>query len=257
MLALKLALVAASILLATLAARRFGHALGGVVGGMPMVAAPICAILLLDQGAEAVRAIALAAAVCIPGSVVHSVGVAWSARRAPWPLSVGFGLFLFTAVSLALTWLRLPAAASCLLALAAPSLGLVASPRVAGVEGPVPLHRTEMVLRLVAAVVMAAAVILSADAFPAAVSGLLLAVPIAGTVLPCFTLPRHGAQATAALMGGFIMGLHGFAAFFVVLHLGLGSLGRLPAFVLALVASGVVAVGAQRIGRLLSHRRVF
>ncbi|MCC2676171.1 MAG: hypothetical protein K0R58_3118 [Ramlibacter sp.] len=257
MLALKLALVAASILLATLVARRFGHALGGVVGGMPMVAAPICAILLLDQGAEAVRAIALAALVCIPGSVVHSVSVAWSARRAPWPLSVGFGLVLFTAVSLALTWLRLPAAASCLLALAAPSLGLLASPRVARIEGPVHLPRAEMVLRLVAAVAMAAAVILSAAAFPAAVSGLLLAVPIAGTVLPCFTLPRHGAQATAALMGGFVMGLHGFAAFFVVLYLGLGSLGRLPAFVLALVASGVVAVAAQRLGRLAARRRAF
>ena len=257
MLALKLALVAASMLLATLVARRFGHALGGVVGGMPMVAAPICAILLLDQGAGAVRAIALAALVCIPGSVVHSVSVAWSARLAPWPLSVGFGLVLFTAVSLVLTWLRLPTAASCLLALAAPSLGLVALPRVARGKGPVPLPRAELLLRLAAAVAMAAAVILSADAFPAAVSGLLLAVPIAGTILPCFTLPRHGAQATAALMGGFVMGLHGFAAFFVVLYLGLGGLGRLTAFVVALVAAGLVAVGAQRLARLASRRPVF
>lgn len=256
MLALKLSLVAASVLLATLVARRFGHALGGVVAGLPMIAAPICAILLLDQGAETVRAIALAALVCIPAAVVHSVSVAWSARGLPWPVSVGFGLLLFTEVGLALTWLRLPPAVSCVLALAAPSLGLLASPRVARGGGPVPLPRAEIVLRLSAAVAMAAAVILGADAFPASVSGLLLAVPIAGTVLPCFTLPRHGAQATAVLMGGFVMGLHGFAAFFVALYLGLGSLDRLPAFVLALVASGAVALAARKVGRLAARGRI-
>ncbi|MES2787555.1 MAG: hypothetical protein V4684_18970 [Pseudomonadota bacterium] len=245
MLALKLALVAASILVATLAARRYGHALGGIVGGMPMIAAPICAVLLLGIGADAVRAIALAALVCIPGSIVHSVSVAWTARVAPWPVSVGFGLVLFTIVGLAFTWLQLPPAASCVVALAAPSLGLLASPRVARTIGPVHLPRAEIVLRIVAAVVMAAAVILSTDAFPPAVSGLLLAVPITGTVMPCFTLPRHGAQATAALMGGFIMGLHGFAAFFVVLYLALGEMPRVSAFALALISAGLVAGAAQ------------
>jgi hypothetical protein len=252
-LALNLALVAASILLATLVGRRFGHALGGVVAGMPMIAAPICAILLADQGAQAVRAIALATLVCIPGSVAHSVSVAWSSRRAPWPVSVGLGLALFTAVGLALTWLRLPAAVSCVLALAAPALGLLAVPRVARGGGPVPLPRSEIVLRLVAALAMAAAVILSADTFPAAVSGLLLAVPITGAILPCFTLPRHGAQATAALMGGFVRGLHGFAAFFAVLYIGLGCLAPLPAFVLALATAGVMAAAAQWISRLASR----
>lgn len=249
MLALKLALVAASVLLATLVARRFGHAVGGVVGGMPMIAAPICAILLVDQGAAAVQAIALATLICIPASVVHSVSVAWTARHAPWPVSVGFGLVLFTGVGLTLTWLRLPPAASCLLALAAPSLGRLASPRSAGLHGPVSVPRAEIVLRLLAAVGMAAAVILSADAFPAAVSGLLLAVPITGTILPCFTLPRHGAQATSALMGGFILGLHGFAAFFVALYLGLDRFDPLPGFLLALAAAAGAAAAVQRLSR--------
>lgn len=255
MLALKLALVAASVLLATLVARRFGHAIGGVVAGMPMIAAPVCAILLVDQGAPTVQAIALATLVCIPGSVVHSVSVTWTARRAPWPVSVGFGLTLFTAVGLALTWLRLPPAASCVLALAAPSLGLLACPRITGTGGPVSVPRAEIVLRLLAAVTMAAAVILSADAFPPAVSGLLLAVPITGTILPCFTLPRHGAQATAALMSGFILGLHGFAAFFVALYLSLDRFGPLPGFVLALVAAAGMAAAVQWLRRRFARLR--
>ena len=98
MLALKLALVAASILLSTAVARRFGHALGGVIAGMPMIAGPICAILLIDQGAQVVRAIALATMTCIPGAIVHSVTVARSSRRLPWQLCIGLALSLFMLV---------------------------------------------------------------------------------------------------------------------------------------------------------------
>lgn len=249
MLALKLALVAASILLSTFVARRFGHALGGIVAGMPMIAAPIIAVLLVDQGAAPVRAIALATLICIPGSVVHSVSVAWSSRVLPWPVCIGLGLTLFVMVGLGLTQLALPPTATIALALAAPSLGLLASPRSAMAGGPVPVPHREIVLRLAAALSMAAAVLHGADAFPPAISGLLLAVPITGTILPCFTLPRYGARATAALMGGFVMGLHGFAAFFAVLYLSLGTLGRLASLLLALLAAASVAFTVQWLNR--------
>lgn len=255
MLALKLALVAASILLSSAVARRFGHALAGVVSGMPMIAGPICAILLIDQGAQVVRAIALATLVCIPGAIVHSVSVGWSSRRLPWQLSIGLALSLFMLVGLSLTRLQLPVVLTCVLALAAPTLGLLASPRVARSGGPVPVPHFEIVLRLVAALAMAAAVLLSAGVFPPTVSGLLLAVPITGTVLPCFTLPRYGPQATAALMGGFLMGLHGFAAFFVALYWGLGSFDRLTAFVLALGAALVAAGTVQAVRRQVARAR--
>jgi hypothetical protein len=158
-------------------------------------------------------------------------------------------LALFVMVGLGLTQLGLPPAATIALALAAPSLGLLASPRSAVAGGPVPVPHREIVLRLAAALAMAAAVLHGADAFPAAVSGLLLAVPITGTILPCFTLPRYGARATAALMGGFVMGLHGFAAFFAVLYLCLGSVGRLASLLLALVAAGSVAFTVQWLNR--------
>ncbi|TFZ01161.1 hypothetical protein EZ242_07160 [Ramlibacter rhizophilus] len=251
---LKLALVAASMLAASAASRRFGHAVGGVIGGMPMIAAPICAVLLVDAGSETVRAIALGTLVCIPGSVLHSVTVAWAARIAPWPVAVGSGLSVFLLAGLALTSLQLPVALTCALALAAPALGVLASPRAARVGGPVPVPHREIVLRLVAAVGMAAVIILGADVLPPVASGLLLAVPITGTILPCFTLPRHGAQATAMLMGGFLMGLHGFAGFFVVLYLALGRQGPVVAFVLALAGAAAVALLVQWVRRLVVPR---
>ena len=249
MLALKLALVAASVLLSTAVARRWGHTIGGTVAGLPMIAAPIVAILLVDQGAEAVRAIALATLACLPAAIVHIVSIAHTAFRWAWPLCLLAALALYLACGAALTWAALPPAAVMLLALAAPSIGLWLAPRTVHAAGPVRVPRTEMVLRVAAALAMAAAVILGAAVLPAAISGLLLAVPITGSVLPCFTLPRYGAQATASLMGGFVMGLHGFAAFFGVLYLALGSVGPLPAFVLSLATALAVAATLQWLRR--------
>ena len=64
-------------------------------------------------------------------------------------------------------------------------------------HGAVPLPPSELLWRVTAAVALAATVLAGAPlGLPDAVSGALLALPIAGSVLPCFTLPRHGALAT-------------------------------------------------------------
>lgn len=237
MLAIKLALVAASVLLSTLAARRFGHAVGGAVAGMPMIAAPIVAILLIDHSAQQVQAIALATLVCLPAAIAHIVSFAHAAKHFAWGVCLALALATYGLFGALLTALDLPVMAVCALALAAPALGLRAVPQGLRAHGAVSVPRAEFVLRIAAALAMAAAVIAGADALPASISGLLLAVPITGSVLPCFTLPRHGPAATASLMGGFVQGLNGFAAFFVALYFSLGWLERASAFCLALGAA--------------------
>jgi hypothetical protein len=247
MLALKLALVAFSVLLSTLAARRFGHRVGGAVAGMPMIAAPIIAILLVDHDAGQVRAVALATLVCLPAAVVHIVSFAASAGRWRAPACVSVALLAYLATSLVLTRLPLPPAIVGVLALAAPAAGLWFAAHHAGPAVPVAVPRAELVLRIAVAVAMAAVIIAGADALPPVVSGLLLAVPITGTVLPCFTLPRYGAAATRSLIAGFLQGLHGFAAFFIALYWALGKFGALAAFLIALGAAVATAATVQAV----------
>lgn len=256
MLAFKLLLVAGSVLLSTVAARRWGHRIGGAVAGMPMIAAPIVAVLLIDQGADQVRAIALGTLACLPAAILHIVGFAHAATRWPWPACLALALSVYAVAGALLAGLQLPALAASLLALAAPAIGLKLAPRIAALPGPVAVPRAELVLRIVAAVAMAAAIIVGADVFPPGVSGLLLAVPITGTVLPCFTLPRYGAAATASLMAGFVHGLHGFAAFFVILYLALGSLHPALAFSAALAGALGMAVSVQAVRRFGRGRAV-
>ena len=80
---LKLLLVAASALLSSLVAKRFGHAVGGTLAGLPMIAGPIMGFVLWATPVEGVRAIALATLVCLPATVAHLVTFAWSGTR--WP----------------------------------------------------------------------------------------------------------------------------------------------------------------------------
>lgn len=242
---LKLALVATSVLLSTLAARRFGHAIGGVVAGMPMIAAPIIGILLLDHGSVEVRAIALATLACVPATILHIVTFAAAAPAWNWRTSVTAALLAYSAAGAVLTHLPLGPIAVCVLAAVAPIAGL----RFAATHtpGPMPVHvpQLELVLRIAAAVAMAAVIILGADTLPTSVSGILLAVPITGTVLPCFTLQRYGAAATTSLTTGFLQGLHGFTAFFLALYWALGVMHPALAFGLALAAAIATATGVE------------
>src|SRR6185312_16561305 len=135
----------------------------------------------------------------------------------------------------ALSRLALPPAVVCAVALLAPLAGIAAIPRPdgSGVAPGVAIARRELVLRVIVAIALAAVVMQGAALLPPIVSGLLLALPITGNVLPCFTLPRYGAAATAALLRGFLSGVFGFASFFVALAVGLPRLSAGFAYALA------------------------
>lgn len=249
---LKLLLVAASALLSSLVARRFGHAVGGTLAGLPMIAGPIMGFVLWSTPAEGVRAIALATLVCLPATVAHLVTFAWSAIRWPWWLSLALANLAFFGLGAVMPLLAPPAWLACLLALAVLAAGGVAMPRLRIAPGAVHIPHVELACRVAAALLVAWLIIRSAGVAPAALSGLLLAVPITGNVLPCFTLPRYGAAATVALLRGFVRGLSGFGAFFVTLYLGLGAwpagVAYAAAWLAALgVASGLYALQQRRL----------
>jgi len=214
----KLALVAASIWGASLLARRYGHAVSGALAGLPVIVGPIIAMLLIDLPAARVRGIALATLVCEPAMLLHIVVFANAARRFRWPACLALAVAAFLLAASLLTRLAWDAVAVALLAVAALAFATRALPTSgAAADAPVTVPRSELVWRIAVALAIAGSVMWGADHLPAAIAGALLAVPITGSVLPCFTLPRHGPQATARLLAGFVRGQSGFVAFFIVL----------------------------------------
>jgi hypothetical protein len=249
----KVALVAVVVLLATHAARRFGHGVGGLLAGLPLIAAPITGLLLLQLPAEQVRGVCLATLVCQPALIAYLVTYAQAAgrlQRPRWPLCLALSLGVFAALGSALLQLQLPPAASVAGAVAAPFLGwhlLPARRLAAGPGGPLP--RSELASRLAVAMAVATGVLWGAEHLSAGVAGLLLATPITGIVLPSFTLPRHGAAATQALLAGFIRGQTGFVAFFVVMVLTLPLLTAGLAWATALAAAALLPWAVARLRR--------
>lgn len=254
LLLLKLALVATTVLLSSLAARRFGHGVGGTIAGMPMIAGPIIGFVLWQEAPERTRQIALATLVCLPAAMVHMASFAWAGTRWRWPLALLAANSAFLVAGTVLTTLELPLLPVLALALAAPTLAVLSLPRVHVPATGVHIPRIELACRVGAAVLMAWGLVRGAGVLPPAWSGLMLALPIAGNVLPCFTLPRYGPEATVALVAGFARGVYGFVAFFIALYAGLAWLPPATAYAGAWAAAGLAAFCVYRL-QLRARRR--
>lgn len=218
LLTFKLPLIGLAVWASSMASKRWGHRVGGWLAGMPVIVGPITALLMVDLSPEQVRQAALATLVCQPALIVFLLVFAHTARWRRWGWSLTLALGAYGAVALALSALARPEWLTLGLALLSPELGRRAMPALSSDrDDPVPLPRAELVWRVAVAMGVAAAVLGGASQLPALWAGVLLAAPIAGAVLPCFTLPRHGADATVRMLSGFTRGQRGFVAFFGVL----------------------------------------
>ena len=243
---LRLALVPAAIWLATLAARRWGHTVSGYLGGFPLIGGPITFYLALDHGVEFAARSATMTLAAILGQGAHLLAFAHAAKRAPWPVALLAGWMSFLAVALAVAWIDPGpwlAAAFALAGLAA-AWNFLPRPRLPAVPARIP--RAELRLRLIAAVVLAAVILWAADTFGPVASGVLLSVPVTGSIMPPFTLALYGADSVARLARGFVVGLCGFTSFFFAIALTASEWGTLAAFAAALVAAlGAVAAASR------------
>lgn len=234
---LRLALVPSAVWLASLAARRWGHAVSGYLGGLPMIGGPITLFLALDLGEEFAARSAIFTLAAVLGQAAHLLAFAHAGRRFRWPVALAAGWGSFLGVCLLLTLVPLTP----FIALALGAGGLAAAwrwlPPVRGEASRPAIPPLELRLRLVAAFALAALILWAAPVFGPVVSGLLLSLPITGSIMPPFTLANYGAASVARLVRGFVVGLSGFTTFFFVVAIGAARWGVLPAFGFAVVAA--------------------
>jgi hypothetical protein len=243
-LATKLLLAPLCVLAVSLAGRRWGTAVAGVLGGLPVVAGPILLVLTLEHGrgfgADAAAGTllglcALTTFVVVYGRVSVRFGPAASVLCG-W---AGFGV----AVAL-LDQVHPPDLVALALSLAvitvAPSL-LHAPPGDLDEIGPLPWW--DLPARGLAAAAMVLALSAASGALGPGLSGLLAPFPVIASVLAVFTHLHGGHEQVKILLRGLLLGFYGFAAFCFFLAEALPSLATGPAFALAtLVAIAVQAL---------------
>jgi hypothetical protein len=257
MLLLKLFLVPSLVAAVTLASRRWGLRVGGVLTGLPMVAGPTLCFYAVEQGNPFAASAARSAMLGIVATAAFCVAYARIARRYPWPVSVVAGWAAFGIVAAAVYRVpelggigELVLASGALMAARRmiPPPPLVAAASVA--------RRWDLPLRMLAS---AAAVVLFtglAEMLGARLSGVLSAFPVVTLVLAVFTHLQRGHPSVSVFLRGVLRGLHGFALFCVVFSAVLGVLRWNLASAVALALAAQTALQSFMLWRMSAASRL-
>jgi hypothetical protein len=216
---LKVALAPGLVVLVTLASRRWGDTIGGIIIAVPIVAGPILLILGVDHGAAFVHRAAQAALLGIVAVGAFCI-VCGRALRLGWGVAVGLGWVGYGLITAALAgvqptmWIGLPAALAAITA-ARWLIGAPGSDARASADPP----SWDLPARAGAAALLVVALTSSSSALGPSVSGLLTPFPVATSVVVAFTLQQSGRDAAIRTLRGYLTGLPGFAAFFVIVAL--------------------------------------
>ncbi len=255
-LAIELILAPALVALTTVAARRWGPGVGGLLSAFPAIVGPVLLIDALDHGSlftaraangtllglAALSAFALAYARCAgrwgwwpsllagwAAALVATTAVGLVTRGAGSPVGL-----LLAVVSLALAYLGMPRAA----------VGGRPTTPVATVTGrpttPVATTNGSIRLRMALTALLVSSLAAAASGLGPVIGGMLAALPVLASILAVFTHRESDSAAVVALLRGMLAGMAGFVAFCQVLLMLIVLNGTLPAFVAA-TAAAVIA----------------
>ncbi len=236
LLAVKVLLAPGFVVAASLAGRRFGARIAGMLGGLPVVAAPILLVYALAHGdgfAANASAATVLGLISLMGFVIVYARLSgmlawWLSLPASW---AAFALltFLFSVVEV-----------SALLALIFVGMTLLVAPALLPQGGLAatrqrlsPLPSWDLPLRAASALALVLALTAAAGWLGPRVSGLLATFPVIASVLAVFTHTQRGHNEVLRLLRGLLLGYAAYALFCFTLALALRPLETAGAFALA------------------------
>jgi hypothetical protein len=237
LIAVKVLLAPGFVVLASLAGRRFGTRTGGMLGGLPVVAAPILLVYALQHGDRFAANASAATVLGLLSLMGFLLAYAWLAGGRPWWLSLPAGWAVFALFTFIFSFVKV----SAVVALLVVALALFAMPallpRAAPAEqGPPvsPPPSWDLPLRAAAALALVLALTAAAGWLGPQVSGLLAPFPVIASVLAVFTHSQRGHPEVLRLLRGLLLGYAAYALFCFALALTLRPLGTAAAFAVAI-----------------------
>jgi hypothetical protein len=226
------------VIAVSLAGRRWGMAVAGVLGGLPVVAGPILLVETLLHGrgfgADAAAGTLLGLAALTAFVVVYGrVAVTTEPIQS---VLCGWAAFLLGITVLSLV--QPPLVVSLVLVAACFALGMRLLPAE---PSPPPLATAppwwDLPARALAALGLVLALTAVSGALGPHLSGLLAPFPIITSVLAVFTQAHGGSAHVGILLHNFLYGFYGFATFCFMLAVALPALTTAAAFTLATAAA--------------------
>lgn len=244
-LALKLTITPVVIAAATLAARRFGPAVGGWLIGLPVTGGPVVLFLALEHGPRFASHVAAGFVVGVAAEVAFVLGYVVAARRGGWALSLAAGTAAFAASGLLLVGAHLGLAALAACALAALAVGLALVP-AGDAAVSTPPQRYDLPIRMTLATALVLAITGFASTLGPGLSGLATTYPLLSTLLAVFVHRSDGPAAATAVYRGLLVGLFALMGFACTLALVLTRLPLAAAFALAIALTLSIQAGSLR-----------
>lgn len=247
-LAAKLLLSPALIGLASLAGKRWGPHIAGLMGGLPLVGGPVVLALWLLHGPAYATEVSLAAPVGVWASMIYLLTLGFISARWAWYFAIPFAwlCYLLSAVLINAAGLSQSLVMSIVIL---PALWIAATrvlPKPVAIPASMSLPRIELLARMIAAALLVWTLATISSYLGTQLTGVLAGAPVAATVIPAFTMANSDRDALLITLRGFLGGMMGFALFFLILSHGMSSLGAwavLPAL-----------LGGVAIGLLATHR---
>ncbi|MGA2502861.1 MAG: hypothetical protein ABSG01_02070 [Anaerolineales bacterium] len=200
----------------TLAGRKWGPNVSGLLMGLPLTSAPISVFLAIQFGAAfAARSasgnLAGQASVCI-FCLAYSLG----AQKLNW-----FPCTIISLVSFLVStfiWNRIPLTLLPAVALLGIVICLVLwlMPRGNAAILPISPPRWDLPARMLLAAAFVIALTTFADTLGPHLSGLIAPFPVFGTIITAFTHRQQGADAATRLLRGIVFGSLAYTAFFLI-----------------------------------------
>jgi uncharacterized membrane protein (GlpM family) len=251
-LALKMALSAGVVVLASLAVERAGPVIGALIVSLPLSAGPAYVFLALEHGPDFVAAAALASLPAMVATAAFQIAyVALAPRHATLPSLAGaIAAWLAAAFATSAAGWGFAALASASLAAYLAAWGY-ARRRIAWRLGARPPRRWwDLPSRAGAVMLVTLATLLAGRLAGPEAAGLLALAPVVYISMVLVLHPRIGGQNSAAVVGSSPLGMIGITLALCVVHLAATPLGSAAA-----LAGGLAVSAAWNLALLAASRR--
>jgi hypothetical protein len=255
LLLVKLLLAPLLVVGSSLAGRRWGHEVSGLLVALPLVAGPILLITDLERGASFGAQAAGASLLGLVALAAFVVVFARVSRSYGWAAAVLAGWVAFVILALAFSRTDLVPLIGLVLAVGAFALAPLLMPPDPHFDEDAPsaeLPAWDLPARASATALLVLGLTGAAAGLGPALTGTLTPFPISTSVLAAFVLVQEGPLHANALLRGFLRGAFGFAAFCFLAAVLLRPAGTSAAFAIALCG----ALIAQLLARVIHSRRL-
>lgn len=217
---LKFILTPAIIGAASLAGRKWGHAVSGWMVALPLTSGPVVFFIAISHGAAFALVTSLG---ILSGGIslaVFSLSYAWLAVFQKWPLALLGSTMLFLVFTFILKSFVIPLWPLFFIVVLAFALTLRFMPRhAAGAAVPVTIPTWDLPARVIITTIFVLLLTELAPFVGARLAGLLSTLPIMTATLTAFAHHQQGYASANEVLRGLVMGLFSFAGFYLVLPL--------------------------------------